>query len=133
MSAARAAHARSTLAILGSATISKGCHPCHFPGAHVVKLFPIVLCPGTDFVRALQVPLGHIPLLLNSRIRVDDVTQCFQEANLFGSSASLTNCKLPHVSATGLGNYYNLYAKFTVLHGPATGAGVFQKLWFMII
>lgn len=88
VSVVRAAHARSILAIPGTATPSEVCHAYYSAGAHVVKVFPIALCGGIDFVRALQGPLGHIPLLPTSGIQVDNVTQFLQEANVFGIGAS---------------------------------------------
>lgn len=84
----RQAEASSMLAIPGAATPTEICHAYYRAGARVVKLFPVMLCGGLEFIRAIQGPLGHIPLVPTSGISTDLIEDFLSEPNVLAISTS---------------------------------------------
>lgn len=79
---------RGMLAIPGAATANEICHAYHGAGARVVKVFPIALCGGLDFIQAMQGPLGHVPLIPTSGVPADAIGDFLSQPNVVAIGAS---------------------------------------------
>lgn len=80
-------HAAGMLAVPGAATPTE-IHAAHTAGAWLVKVFPVNLLGGIDFVKAMQGPLGHIPLLPTSGVNEDLLREYLQQPNVACVGAS---------------------------------------------
>lgn len=81
-------HAHGVLAVPGAATPTEVATAGVRCGARLVKLFPVELIGGVRLVRALQGPLGQVPLLPTSGIQLAGADAYFAERNVAAVGAS---------------------------------------------
>lgn len=79
---------KDMLAIPGAATANEICHAYYRGNARVVKVFPIAHCGGLDFIRTLQGPLGHVPLIPTSGVPSDAICDFLTQPNVIAIGAS---------------------------------------------
>lgn len=84
----RQAHDLGLLAVPGAATPTEMHNAYHKAGARLVKIFPVNLYGGIDFVKAMQGPLGHIPLLPTSGIDAESLPEYLAARNVWAVGAS---------------------------------------------
>lgn len=82
-----AAAARDFLLVPAAATPTEA-FAAHRAGAPVVKLFPVDLCGGLAFVRALAGPLPHVPLLPTSGVTIETLPAYLAQPNVVAVGAS---------------------------------------------
>ncbi|KAI0563787.1 KDPG/KHG aldolase [Gracilaria domingensis] len=82
-----ACNVRGLLPVPGAATPTE-CFRAHHHGARIVKVFPINLYGGLNFVKAMQGPLPDIPLLPTSGIRLETLPDYLSQPNVFAVGAS---------------------------------------------
>ncbi|MFM1843649.1 MAG: 4-Hydroxy-2-oxoglutarate aldolase / 2-dehydro-3-deoxyphosphogluconate aldolase, partial [Cyanobacteriota bacterium] len=62
-------------------------------GASAVKVFPIKVLGGIDYLQALQGPLGHIPLIPTGGVTLDDASPLIQAGAI---AVGLSGQLFPH-------------------------------------
>lgn len=76
------------LFVPGAATPTEIHDAFQHAGARLVKVFPVNLCGGVNFVEAMQGPLGHIPLLPTSGIDLESLPKYLAARNVWAVGAS---------------------------------------------
>lgn len=76
------------LSVPGAATPTEIHNAYHHAGARLVKVFPLNLCGGVEFVKAMQGPLGHIPLLPTSGVDLETLPKYLAARNVWAVGAS---------------------------------------------
>lgn len=79
---------RGMLSVPGAATPTEVHSAFAGAGARLVKLFPVNLYGGVDFVRALRGPLGHVTLLPTSGIDLQSMGEYLKLDNVSAVGAS---------------------------------------------
>ena len=77
-----ALHEHGILAVPGATTPTE-CWHAYRTGAKIVKVFPTNLCGGMDFIKAMQEPLGQIPLMPTFGVSATLLPQYLAEPNVF--------------------------------------------------
>ena len=84
----RACHEMGILAVPGAATPTECFNAYHHAGAKLVKVFPINLYGGIDFVKAMNGPFPQIPLVPSSGITFDSLPTYLAQNNVLAIGAS---------------------------------------------
>lgn len=84
----RACHEMGILAVPGAATPTECFNAYHHAGAKLVKVFPINLYGGIDFVKAMNGPFSQIPLVPSSGITFDSLPTYLAQSNVIAIGAS---------------------------------------------
>jgi 2-dehydro-3-deoxyphosphogluconate aldolase/(4S)-4-hydroxy-2-oxoglutarate aldolase len=69
---AEACRKEDILCVLGALTPTEIYH-ARLAGANLVKVFPIAPVGGPDYIRALQGPMGGVPLWVSGGIEIDQI------------------------------------------------------------
>jgi 2-dehydro-3-deoxyphosphogluconate aldolase/(4S)-4-hydroxy-2-oxoglutarate aldolase len=69
---AEACRKEDILCVLGALTPSE-IYQARLAGANLVKVFPVAPVGGADYIRALQGPMGGVPLWVSGGIEIDQI------------------------------------------------------------